>query len=557
MAHPAEAVLPQSQVAELIIGLTKALRAFQMYLPNNPIYHRAAANLRAAFGPIWNATDELVLQIGETELIWEEQTVYQQLNKSESIAWVLYKDGMRLLTLRRGCEDEEIVRFLQLINRARFLSADAGDDLLTLLWEEEYLGIGYQFSEPFSDAAVPEAGGPPAAQPGQAADRKALVEEEAPARPTGVVDLEEFDSTLYFLDESEIGFVASEVEREYGRDVRESALAVLFDLLELESGEVVRGEVLAVLDQLFPNLLNAGEFRAVAMILRELRTVRERVRDLAPGHAATLERIEAQLSEPAIVRQLIQSLDEGARLPLEADVAELLRELRPTALEAIVSELPAVASPEVRRLLEEAADRLAVGSTPEVLELLRRRDSDALLGVVGLCGRLQLGGAVSGLGDLLTHDEATVRLAAVQALSEIGTPGALTHLDRAIDDADRAVRLAAVRAAGSRGHKSALRRVEAVVLGKGTRSMDLTEKMAFFEAYGQIAGAPALPALGAILLPRGLLRRKEHPETRACAAIAIARVRGPEARALLEAAADDKDLMVRNAVSRALREVGR
>ena len=49
---PAE-ILPASQVAELINGLVKALRAFHMYLPNNPIYQRAIDNLRAAFAPMW------------------------------------------------------------------------------------------------------------------------------------------------------------------------------------------------------------------------------------------------------------------------------------------------------------------------------------------------------------------------------------------------------------------------------------------------------------------------------------------------------------------------
>ena len=57
------AVLPASQVAELIQSLVKALRAFQMYLPNNPIYHRAVDQVKAAFLPVWAATDELLLRV--------------------------------------------------------------------------------------------------------------------------------------------------------------------------------------------------------------------------------------------------------------------------------------------------------------------------------------------------------------------------------------------------------------------------------------------------------------------------------------------------------------
>jgi HEAT repeat protein len=174
--------------------------------------------------------------------------------------------------------------------------------------------------------------------------------------------------------------------------------------------------------------------------------------------------------------------------------------------------------------------------------------------VVALCGRLALQQAVPGLGELLSHADAGVRLAAVQALEKIGSPGALTHIDRAIDDADRAVRLAAVRVIAARGYKGALRRIEGVVMGKAVKDLDLTEKMAFFEAYGAVAGPSALRTLSAMLLPRGLLKRKEASDTRACAAIALGRIRTPEAREVLAQAADDKDLVVRNAVNRALRE---
>jgi HEAT repeat protein len=157
----------------------------------------------------------------------------------------------------------------------------------------------------------------------------------------------------------------------------------------------------------------------------------------------------------------------------------------------------------------------------------------------------------------VAHSDPAIRLAVVQTLGLLGTPGALTVVDKALDDSDRNVRLAAVRAVGSRGYKGALRRVEAVVLGKGVKDMDLTEKMAFFEAYGSIAGANALKPLSALLLERGLLRMKEPPETRACAAMALGRLKIPEAREVLQRAAEDKDLVVRNAVNRALRESGR
>jgi HEAT repeat protein len=553
-------ILPASQVAELITGLGKALRAFHMYLPNNPIYQRATENLRIAFTPIWAAIDELVLTVAETDFLWEEQVVYHQLNKTESLAWGLFKDGMRSLTIRRGAEQEELPQLLEAINRARYLPADAGDDLLTLLWEQDFQFINYQFVEFFGEGggSMPEQTGnyPAGSDDAEARRRQAQVAEEAPPRPKGVVDLEDFDSTLYFLDESEILQVAQQVEQEYLRDVRASALSVLFDLFELEGDPATRTEIIGIVEHLFPNLLNARDFRTAASVLRESKLLGARAPGITPEHRARLEGFVLKLSEPAIVSQLIQSLDEARALATEAEVAEVLRELRATALEPLLSWIPSLSSPALRSVLEQVADRLAASNTDEVLRILRSPASEALASVVTLCGRLGLHQVVPGLADTVTHADPVVRLASVQTLAQLGTPGALALIDKAIEDDDRGVRLAAVRVVGGRGYKGALKRVESVVLGKGVKDLDLTEKMAFFEAYGAIAGPAGLKAMGGILLPRGLLKMKEAPETRACAAIALGKIGTPEAREILTRVADDKDLVVRNAVNRALREIG-
>jgi HEAT repeat protein len=555
-AIPSADVLPVAHVTELMNSLVKALRAYHMYLPNNPIHQRATDNLRAAFASVWEELDELALTVAETDFVWEDQVVYHQPSKSESIAWGVFKDGMRSLTIRRGAEAEELPRFLDLINRARFLSPDAGDDLLTLLWEEEFQLIQYKFVEFFGEGggALPEQtgsynmGGPEAEQ------RRAQAAAEAPPRPKGVVDVEEFDSTLYFLDENEIHTIAAEIQEEYRRDVRSSALSAVFDIFELEQAQEIREEIISILEQLFPNFLNARDFRAAATIIRECRLLAQRAPGLAPGHAERLDAFVSRLSEPGIVSQLIQSLDEAPGLATEAQVAEVLRELRASALEPILAWLPSLSSGPLRTLLEGVADRLAEAHPAEMVRILRDPESPALVSVVAVCGRLNLHQTVPGLGETIAHADPAIRVASVQALAQLATPAALALIERALEDSDRNVRLAAVRVVSARGYKGAQRRVEAMVLGKAVKDMDLTEKMAFFEAYGAIAGEAALKPMSAILLPRGLLRMKEPSETRACAAIALGKIRTIEARDVLQRAADDKDLVVRNAVSRALRE---
>jgi HEAT repeat protein len=144
----------------------------------------------------------------------------------------------------------------------------------------------------------------------------------------------------------------------------------------------------------------------------------------------------------------------------------------------------------------------------------------------------------------------------VETLIQIATPSAFRLLEQAIDDPERDVRIAAVRHLGQRGHRNALARIEAAVVGGKLRQADLTEKIAFFEAFGALGGAKAVPVLEKMLIAKGLLGKKEDPETRACAAMALGKARSPEARAVLERAREDKEPLVRNAVGRALREGG-
>ena len=554
-AHVPELALPPAQVEELMQVLVKGLRATQLYLPNNPVYQRAVENIRASFRQIWQATDDLHLDVEETSFKWENAVVYSQEQRAESIAWTLYKDGIRSVTIRPGVEDAEIVRFLAVLHKAKNLAADAPDDLLTLLWSEDFQFISYTFRELAAENAVPiEAGETiPSAPPSEI---RHAVEQEAPPRPEGIVSIEEFDTTLYFLEEREIEYLRKEADREYAQDLRRNVLAMLFDLLELQTYGTVRAELIGIVENFIPYLLGAGDFRSVAYILREVRVVLERARELIPEHRQTMAGLPGRLSQADALAQLLQSLDEATVHPTEEELSETFRELRAEALPTLMSWIPRLTNERVRDLVNTAASRLAQDHASEVLMALASPDSGAQLEMVRLAGRLKLAGAPDGMGPLLDSEDRTLKLAVVEALTHIASPSALRLLEKAVDDGDRDVRIAAVKFLASRGHRNVFNRVEAAVTGARLKHTDLTEKMAFYEAYGTLAGPKGIPVLEKTLIAKGLLAKKEDPETRACAAMALGKIRTPEARAVLEKASQDKEALVRNAVSRALREVG-
>lgn len=558
MSHAAgtELVLPPAQVEEVLTLITKALRAVQLYLPNNPVYQRAIENVRAGCRRLWEATGDLTLDVDEHTLRWEGHVVYRQDHKTESIAWTLFKDGVRSVTLRQGVEETEIVRFLQVLHHARTLTADAADDLLTLLWAEDFQYLTYTFREFTLDVALPgaldEAAPPTATVDVQQAVQEEVPPEAAPQRE--VVSLDEFDTTLYFLEDHEIAYLQGEVEREYSQDLRHNVLSLLFDLLELQPFGTVRAELISIVENFIPYLLGAGDFHSVAFILRELGVVLQRARDLIPEHRQALAGIPTRLSQPEALSQLLQSLDEATVHPTEDELGELFRQLEPTALATLAGWIGRLSNEQVKALVKRAAERLAMQNPAEVLTALASPDPATVLEIVRLAGRLRLSGAPEGMERLLDQSDRQLKLAAVEALTQIATPTALRLLERCVEDPERDARIAAVRFLSSRGHRGGFQRIEAAVTGNKLRQADLTEKIAFFEAYGAMAGSAGVPVLERILLQRGLLGKREAAETRACAAMALGKMRSTEARAVLERALQDRDILVRNAVNQALRE---
>ncbi len=543
-------------VEELLRTLTKGQRALQMYLPNNPVYQRAMESLVEAFTPVWNVTGRLVLEIHEQHIEWEGVAVFQQSNAGEGLAWQLYTDGLRRLTLLPGVEAEEIIRLLHVINRARLLPVDAADDLLTLLWEQEFVLITYAFVEVIGEGTEfiqeSEAREPPA-DPGEA-QREV---DDARGAPTnqGLVDLTDFDATPYFLDEAETRLIRSELEDEYRRDYRTHAIDALMDILETQREPAVRHEAVALLEDVLPAQLAIGGFRAVARILRELRVIAAR----APGldqelHTAVLS-FEERLSQPEILEQLFRALEDAIGRPADEDVSEVMRELKPSALPTILAHLGRTLNPDVRRALEPSLEGLARAAPNALADVLESGPPDALEPAIALAARLGISALVPAIVGHYKSGGVAVRLTAISALAGFGTPTAIATVEEALGDPDRTVRQAALALLHQRGGSGGMvRRLEGLLFGETDGGWDRLERRALFEAYGSFAGDAALPKIRELLEPRGLFRRRAQPDIRACALFGLGKVRSFDARLLVDTYTSDKEPVVRSAANSVLRD---
>ena len=562
-------------VEELLRQLDKTVRAHQLYLHNNPTYLKAVDTLRASFVPIWAETDSLSLSVTDLKFIWFDLPVHEQRERaSDSLPWTFYKDGLREVTLSPGFEGPELELLLDIIPRVR-KAASHEDDLITLLWEQEFAHLTYRYVEVASEAGIPidpsaEAGRWPVEQGAVVEDPRLAIEEarraadaaaaaggadeEIKQSPGGIVKMEDFDSTLYFLDAEEVSYLRRETEREYATDLRRTVLTGLLDVFELQTDPSIRQEVTQNLDALTLHLLAGRQFSTVAFLLREIGTVLERAKDLTPELRDRMAGLPDRLSDPAVLSQLLQAMDESESLPPRTDLEELFSQLRASALGTVFGWLGSTQNAKLRPLLEGAAERLAVSNTGELVKLISSAEGAVAMEAVKRAGGLKTAAAVPALGKMLSEPNRDLRLAAVSALVEIGTPGAMQALEKALEDVDRDVRVAAIKALGQKAYKPALSKVTALVKANQIREADRTERLSMFELYGSLCGDGGVPWLDELLNPKsGLFSKKEDPEFRACAAIALGRIGTARAQQALQKAMSEKDVVVRNAVNRALK----
>ena len=547
-----EPSFPIIYVTDLLKAFVKAVRATQMYLPNNPMHARSLEAVKEAFGIVWRHTDELVLQVVETRLEWEGRVVLDEHERtSDNVAWLLYKDGIRELTMLKGFEEDELGVLFNLLQRVR-KATDDDDDLLTLMWEREFVTLQYRYVD------LTQEGGPGIESMERAEQKEKILspaQAEAGLESTqsSLAKLDEFDSTLYFLDDREVEYLHGEIKREFSTDLRPAVIASLLDTFENQRDPTVREEICGLLDYFLLILLSTAQYRNAAYLLREAGVTASRAPEVLDTQKQRLTQLNEIMSDPKPLGQLLQALEDSPLRAPQHELDELFGILQPRALETILSWIGRSQNPQLKMLLEVAAGRLAGSNSAELIRLIGSDDEAVVLEAIRRAAALKSPAAVPALGKMLTVGEPDMRLAAVTALTEIGSPGAMQMLERALVDEDREVRIVAVRALGARNARASLPRIEAAIKGKDLRDSNLTEKMAFFEAYGLMCGDAGVPLLDGLLNSKGFMGKKDDSEIRACAAMALGKINSAKASASLNKATGEKDVIVRNAVSRAIR----
>src|SRR5262245_9675376 len=128
----------QHRVASLLQRLAITARSFLLYDPHNEMIQRFITKLLLELSAALEEEGPLTLQVLPLEIVFEDAPVYVNRDRERSLAFRLYRDGVRQLRFRPGFSPEELARLLEVLSIRYTGINQREEDVVTLLWKARF-----------------------------------------------------------------------------------------------------------------------------------------------------------------------------------------------------------------------------------------------------------------------------------------------------------------------------------------------------------------------------------------------------------------------------------
>ena len=544
----AAAAADVTAVAEICARLQSAYRTMHLYPPGHTMIENRMQPLSSAVFGFLSTHDSLSLRVEECSLTYQGELVFRQEELREDTAFVLFREGIRRLTLYAGLEEEELRDLVTCFSRAPEVEA-MDQDLVTLLWEADFAHVEYDAVDPL----LVELDGNSSFE-ALKTDTRAKLDglREAdlnlttlgwqgypPGEPLRV-------ETGILVGPQEMASVEQAI-REEARPL-EQLIEVLTETLVCSTSARGTAAARTALSQILVSAVQQGDLSRVLAAVPHLKALQQRHQDRKDVFGSILEDLATKDSlSPAIV-----GLD-GPLKGTQADIETLLPQLAPKTYPVLLDLLAEAQGRRARKCLLNV-----LTTDPQLpLSLVKERLSDprwfVVRNMVLLLGANTDRCPADHLLPALHHSDERVRTEAVRSLAGVTGPRAAVLLRSGLTDQSPGVRTAVARALGGRREREALPDLLGCVTSPGFAGREPSEVSGFLEAVGRMADDGALPALTRLWEDR--LLRSQPMHIRLSALHALAAMSTPAAVAELGKARRSRSREVREEAERCLSDL--
>jgi hypothetical protein len=564
------------KVRVIFSSLSKYISAKTIYSSNNPIVSNFADAFHRAFREYFDMEKELTLTIEQNRIKWRDEIVYDNDQKNESLAFLLYRDGVGEITFQSSVKPAELEQFVDLL-RTEIYTPSAHLDIVGRLWQSEFADISYRVFDESTDGSPGEGQGTASEsrkEPMLVNDHPVLtVLEDGSMNKNAATDPSVESLGTYFRGLVEhIHPHAAALEKE----LRLQELLEFYFILSSEELESWRGRFADVdekdkLLRLLDAMLDFTQMRSPPPVVRDVLDIIERVvrhvvevrhvptltalfhihKRLACSEALALDfedlpnRIHDELTNSAFLISLGKIAHRS-----NADAAQTLEYFRLVGKDAVPGVCELIANLKDASLHKHACDTLLEIAGNEVVRIVNDFNLDnphEAKDAVYLLRHFVTDEIPPIIRTLMSSPDIRVREHAIEYLALISSDEAAGLLCKCLEDGDVNIRTTALTAVERSRHPLIVNRVTAMCFAEdiGTRSPEELERM--FRAVGKLAGAAVLDPIRQMTrkkawLPFGKARGKHD---KLLAITALRHIPGNEASNLLVELANDGDNLVR------------
>ncbi|MCJ7493933.1 MAG: HEAT repeat domain-containing protein [Deltaproteobacteria bacterium] len=553
------------QAKDLINTFVKTIKAFRLYPPENPTLVGFIDQVYRKFQLFLNKYHYFILKIGENKLSFREVTLYENPDLKTSLAFQLYKDGLRELRFMEGLEEGEVDGLIDIMKRSDSINK-MEDDLVTLMWEKDFIHISYLATDEYLEEM-------PAIIPANIEQFRANLTFEPPPQSEmgdigeetdgAEVDYYEImkrvespplvgvDRSVYFLTPDELEGLRKEVELETAPSFVFIVIDILFEILALEKSPQPYQETTGVLQKLLDALITLGEFQKASELLTRVNIILNTY-ELKDWQVDAIRQLSDKAGEPQRIEKIGKILDKGEEIRLE-EVSNYLTLLKPNSIQPLIKVLGELNNSRARRMLCEVLIEIGKGNMELIIPFIDDHRWFLVRNIAYILGRMGKESALPTIQKALNHEEARVRREAIQALGIIVSSKAFDLLGKALNDQDDRNRSMAALNLARVGKKASLPALLEVVQAKDFSKRDSAEIKAFFDAIGMVGSNDAIKPLEKLLEQKSWFGMGKKDEIRLRAASALALIGTAEARSTLEAGRNSKDENIRQACLQAMK----
>ncbi|MBM4392879.1 MAG: hypothetical protein FJ090_17275, partial [Deltaproteobacteria bacterium] len=133
----------------VLLALSRAARSFLLYEPTNEAIRVFLENFRRANDNFLADYGELDLTVRPFELLHAGEVVYLERDRERSLAFRLYRDGVRRIVLRPGLTWHELLKLLEVVSIRYVGVRQTEDDMVVLLWKAGFQNLSFDAVEGF------------------------------------------------------------------------------------------------------------------------------------------------------------------------------------------------------------------------------------------------------------------------------------------------------------------------------------------------------------------------------------------------------------------------